>query len=74
MPRPPRVVNVAGPEAVSRVTFVEHLARAVGARPRFVRGPDPSPSWVGDIRRLERTLGRPRIGIAEGIAREWGPR
>ena len=70
--RPPRVVNVAGPEAVSRVTFVEHLARAVGATPRFVRGAEPSPSWVADIRRLERTLGRPRIGIAEGIAREWG--
>jgi UDP-glucose 4-epimerase len=74
VPRPPRVVNVAGPDPVSRVTFVEHLGRAVGRRPVIVRGADPSPSWVADIRRLERTLGRPRVGVAEGIAREWsGP-
>jgi nucleoside-diphosphate-sugar epimerase len=69
--RPPRVVNVAGPEAVSRVTFLEHLGRAVGHAPVIRRGTEPSPSWVADITRLERTLGRPLITVAAGIAREW---
>jgi len=73
MARPPRVVNVAGPEPVSRVAFVEHLARATGHPASFRRGAEPSPSWVADIRRLERTLGRPKVGVADGIAREWGP-
>lgn len=70
--RPPRVVNVAGPEPVSRVAFVERLGAAVGRTPAFRRDPLPSPSWVADIGRLERTLGRPRVGVAEGVAREWG--
>lgn len=73
MRRPPRVVNVAGPEAVSRVRFVELLGAAIGQAPHFDRSAEPSPSWVADIRRLERTLGPPRVGIAEGIAREWAP-
>jgi UDP-glucose 4-epimerase len=72
VPRAPRVVNVAGPDAVSRVEFVRLLGAAVDREPVFRRGSEPSPSWVADIRRLERTLGRPRVTVAEGIAREWG--
>jgi nucleoside-diphosphate-sugar epimerase len=70
--RPPRVVNVAGPEAVSRARFVALLGHALGVEPVIERGPEPSPSWVADTRRLERTLGRPLVTVAEGIAREWG--
>jgi len=72
MARTPRVVSVAGPDPVSRVTFVEHLARATGHRAVFRRGAASTSSWVADIQRLERTLGRPKVGVAEGIAREWG--
>jgi nucleoside-diphosphate-sugar epimerase len=71
--RPPRVVNVAGPEVVSRTRFVELLGDAIGRRPVIRRGREPSSSWVADIRRLERTLGRPRVSVTEGVAREWGP-
>jgi nucleoside-diphosphate-sugar epimerase len=73
-PDPPAVVSVAGPDAVSRVRFVELLGTAVGREPRFTRLPDPSPSWVADTERLRATLGAPRVTVAEGIAREWGPR
>lgn len=69
---PPTVVNVAGPDPVSRVRFVELLAAAVGREARFRRSAEPSPSWVGDITLLRATLGTPAIGIAEGIVREWG--
>jgi nucleoside-diphosphate-sugar epimerase len=74
MARAPRLVNVAGPDVVSRVTFVEHLAGAVGRTASFQRGGEPSPSWVADISRLRRTLGDPLVGVAEGIAREWAAR
>jgi nucleoside-diphosphate-sugar epimerase len=74
MPDPPAVVNVAGPDPVSRVRFVELLAAAVGREPRFTRLPDPSPSWVADTGRLRATLGAPQVTVADGIAREWGSR
>lgn len=74
MPRPPRLVNVAGPEAVSRERFLELLGAAIGRTPVIARSDAPSPSWVASTDRLERTLGRPTVGIAEGIGREWGGR
>jgi len=70
---PPAVVNVAGPDPVSRVRFVELLAAATGREPRFRRLAEPSPSWVGDITRLRATLGAPMLTVAAGIGREWGP-
>jgi len=69
---PPRVVNVAGPEVVSRAQFVDRLASAVGQEAVLRYGPEPSPSWVADITRLRRTLGSPLIDIATGIDCEWG--
>lgn len=68
----PRVVNVAGPDVVSRVEFVDRLAESLGLKATYERGASPAPSWAADIERLERTLGSPQIGVAEGIAREWG--
>ncbi len=50
------------------------LGAAIGREPRFERAADPSPSGVADIELLRATLGMPRVGVAEGIAREWGPR
>jgi nucleoside-diphosphate-sugar epimerase len=68
----PRVVNIAGPDVVSRVAFVDRLAETLGLSATYERGVSPAPSWAADIERLERTLGSPKIGVAEGIAREWG--
>ena len=65
---------MAGPDAVSRVRFVTLLAQAVGREPVFARTAGPSDSWVADIERLRATLGAPLVTVAEGIAREWGPR
>ncbi len=70
---PPEVVNVAGPDAVSRVRLAGLLGEALGHEPRFVRRADTPSSWVADLERLRATLGDPRVGVADGVAREWGP-
>ena len=71
---PPRVVNVAGPDAVSMVEFASLLGAAIGREPRFERAADPSPSWVADTEVLGASLGLSVVRVAEGIAREWGRR
>jgi nucleoside-diphosphate-sugar epimerase len=72
MDDPPAVVNVAGPDPVSKARFVELLAAALGLEARLVRTADPAPSWVADIDRLRSTLGEPLVSVADGVAREWG--
>ena len=57
--RPPRVVNVAGPDPVSRVTFVELLARAIGREPVFRRGPGSVSQLGGGHRAASADPGRP---------------
>lgn len=71
MPDPPAVVNVAGPDPVSKARFVELLAAALGLDARLIRTAEPAPSWVADIDRLRTTLGAPLVTVAEGVAREW---
>jgi nucleoside-diphosphate-sugar epimerase len=72
MDDPPAVVNVAGPDPVSKARFVELLAEALGHRAHLVGSAEAAPSWVADIERLCSTLGEPRVTVAEGVAREWG--
>ena len=51
--------------------LIRLLAAALG-RPAILReGPQPKESGVADIEQMSRYLGLPRIGIAEGIRREW---
>ncbi|MFD9791359.1 NAD-dependent epimerase/dehydratase family protein [Streptomyces sp. NPDC059070] len=68
-------VNVAGPQTVSMRELLETVREVTGARVPFAQGPERS----GDPQRTEAattlaatTLGyRPRVGLAEGIARQW---
>ena len=67
----PPVLNIAGPDVVSMAELIRLLAAALG-RPAILReGPQPKESGVADIEQMSRYLGLPRIGIAEGIRREW---
>ncbi len=74
VPTAPRVVNVAGPDAVSLAEFAALLGAAIGRVPRYERAAEPSPSWLADTTILESSLGAPAVRVAEGIAREWGTR
>lgn len=72
MDDPPAVVNVAGPDPVSKARFVELLAAALGLEAHLIRTAELAPSWVADIDRMCATLGPPRVSVAEGVGREWG--
>ena len=68
----PPVLNIAGPDVVSMAELTRLLAAALD-RPAILReGPGSDESWVADIEQMSRYLGRPTVGIAEGIRREWG--
>lgn len=68
----PPVLNIAGPDVVSMAELTRLLAAALGRPANLREGPGSDESWVADIELMSRHLGRPRIGIAEGIRREWG--
>jgi UDP-glucose 4-epimerase len=67
----PSVINVAGPEVATMAKLVGLLGRAVGRAPLIRERPEPALSWVADIERMSRHLGAPRIGLEEGIRREF---
>ena len=70
-PNLPPVINIAGPEVVSMAEMARLLAAALGRRAILKEGPESAESWVADIDRMSRFLGRPAIGMADGIRREW---
>jgi nucleoside-diphosphate-sugar epimerase len=69
----PPVINVAGPDVRSLAALAKLLGRAVGRPAKLNWSAAPSVSWVADIERMRRFLGPPRIGLEEGIRREFGP-
>lgn len=68
----PPVINIAGPDVVSMAELARLLAAALGRTVDLREGPEAPASWVADIERMTRALGPPRIGLVEGIGREWG--
>jgi UDP-glucose 4-epimerase len=68
----PPVLNIAGPDVVSMAELTRLLAAALDRLAILREGPGSDESWVADIEQMSRYLGRPRVGIAEGIRREWG--
>jgi nucleoside-diphosphate-sugar epimerase len=70
--RLPAVLNVAGPDVVSMAELTRLLAAALGRTAVIREGAELDESRVADIELMSRHLGVPRIGIAEGIQREWG--
>jgi UDP-glucose 4-epimerase len=68
----PSVINIAGAEVATMARLVDLLGRAVGRAPLIRERSEPAPSWVADIERMSRHLGPPRIGLEEGIQREFG--
>jgi nucleoside-diphosphate-sugar epimerase len=67
----PPVINLAGPDAASVADIAGLLGAALRRAPVLRRGDEPSPSWVADIGLMRRHLREPRVGIAEGIRREF---
>jgi nucleoside-diphosphate-sugar epimerase len=67
----PDVINLAGPDIVSIRSLVALLAEAIGRTPVVRETDRVAPSWAADIDRMTRVLGPPRIGLAEGIRREF---
>lgn len=68
----PPVINVAGPDVVTMAVLLELMGRATGRPPIVRERPEPAASWAADIERMTRFLGAPRIGLREGILREFG--
>lgn len=69
---PPTTVDVAGPERVTVARFAELLGSAMGKPVRIRHSEKRAASREADIDHLTATLGAPRVGVAEGINREWG--
>jgi UDP-glucose 4-epimerase len=69
---PPPVVNVAGPDVVSMRELIDELGAALGHQPRIELVDEPSLNWAADITLQSAVLGPPRIGLQDGIAREFG--
>ncbi|CAE7337127.1 spsK [Symbiodinium natans] len=67
------LVNLGGPEALSRLDFVRAVARHVGVEEERARGstyclPTPSPADISmNISRLEAMMGRPPISLAAAL-------
>lgn len=71
--RVPRVINIAGRDRSSRAELARLIGRAIGREPELHYGSTPAPGQLADIATLTASLGSPAIGLAEGIAREFGP-
>ncbi len=65
---PPRVLNVAGVDVVSRSEMVNLLSEGLGATPNLVETDTDEQTWIADISLLRELLGEPRIRLKEGIA------
>ena len=70
---PPPVVNIAGPETVSMRELVSLLGEALGRVPVVHVADGPFLNWAADIARQSAVLGPPKIGLREGLRREFGP-
>lgn len=69
----PPVINIAGPDVVTMSALLGILGDVLGRAPVIRERGDAAPSWAADIERMSRRLGAPRIGLAEGFRREFGP-
>jgi UDP-glucose 4-epimerase len=63
------VINVAGPEVVSLRLLCERIGLQVGVAPRFEQMPGEPSDYVASTAIAERTLGKPLVGIDEGVRR-----
>jgi nucleoside-diphosphate-sugar epimerase len=68
----PDVINIAGADVTSLAGLAEQLGRAIGRTPVIRERAEPALSWVADIERLCLYLGRPMVGLEEGIRSEFG--
>jgi UDP-glucose 4-epimerase len=68
----PATLNMAGPEPVSIREIAEIVGEVLGCEPTFEIG-DPKPDLVASINRLTEALGRPAVGMREGIDRTLSP-
>jgi nucleoside-diphosphate-sugar epimerase len=64
----PATLNMAGPEPVSIRQIAEIVAEVLGREVSFEAG-DSKPDLVASIDRLTEVLGRPTVGMREGIDR-----
>lgn len=64
-----RVLNVAGPEVVSLRALCERIGQQTGVAPRFEQMPGDPSDYVASTAVVERTLGKPKVGVDEGIRR-----
>ena len=70
--KPPRTVDVAGPERVTVARFAELIGQALGKPAILKHGDYQTSSRYADIDHLASTLGEPLVTPAEGIQQEWG--
>lgn len=63
------VLNVAGPEAVSLRALCERIGSQLGVPPRFEQVQGGPSDYVANTVAAERSLGRPVVGIDEGLRR-----
>lgn len=63
------VLNVAGPEVVSLRALCERIGSQLGVPPRFEQVQGGPSDYVASTTAAERALGRPLVGVDEGLRR-----
>ncbi len=63
------VLNVAGPEVVSLRALCDCIGRKLGIAPRFQYVPGEPSDYIASTAAVERVLGKPIVGIDEGLRR-----
>ena len=63
------VLNVAGPEVVSLRALCEVIGRQLGLAPSFEHMQGEPSDYVASTAAAERALGKPLVGVDEGLRR-----
>lgn len=62
------VINVGGSEAVTTQEYCEMAGEMLGKKPVFIENGKSWPIWA-DTTKMERLLGRSKVGVREGVRR-----